>query len=82
MLCRHQAKKFSQIPHSAYSYESVAFTALLLKEGISLLILKIWENRHEMQIMREKICAIKNSLWKDVGNLANAVYNFCLVYWT
>lgn len=82
MLCRHQAKKFSQIPHSGYSYESVAFTVLLLKEGIGLLISKIWGNRHEMQIMRERISAIKNLLWKDVGNLADTIYNFSLVSWT
>lgn len=79
MLYRHRAKKLSQIPHSGCSYESVAFRVVLRKEGFGPLTLKICENRYEMQILIEKICAAKNSLQKDVGNLANAVYSFCLI---
>lgn len=48
MLCWHQTKKLSQILHSGYSYESVAFTVVLLKEGFGPPTLKIWENRYEM----------------------------------
>lgn len=59
MLYRHQTKKLSQILHSSYPCESVAFIVVLLKEGFGPLTSKIWENRYEMQIMIENICAVE-----------------------
>lgn len=52
----HQAKKLSQIPHAGYSWVS-SFHCSIAK-GFGPLTLKIQENRYEMQILREKICAI------------------------